>query len=759
MALCLWGLISLVAALPGRYDWGTYNPGAYIGLRSRMLNFPSSGLDTINAGVMWGNSHELRSAVQDPALAFTYHYNDPGNFAEQHIADIHNACNLTSVLQVDQDSGNAWQLTLTGRHAPKTKYAIKKPFISVIFHISLIGKGIEYSFSQANGVWSAKNDHNETLFTLEVDQDKSQEYHKDPLNYYCKEVNDSRAFAWNALDYAKSLILTDKVMAKDPNAFGHLPDVFAGKRCNLLLLQTVVKLDFEIKYKFNQPKLSDLEELKRKFDTDLEAKFGTIAAENLPFARSVLSNLLGGIGYFTGPIRIAGKGKSNFGKLFSCTPSRVTFPRGFLWDEGFHLQIVCRWSQGLCIEILKSWLDTQDEQGWIPREQIRGEEAEGRVPAAFLQQNDTIANPPTLLFPVVHLLDSIATIPEESLATHPTYLALQYLYPKLVKWLRWMYKTQMRGNVPMWRGRSSDHNLASGLDDYPRAQQTNHEERHLDLHCWLLFFTSTLNRLAERQGLREDTEMFRVDNVRMLAYMKPFFFDKSTNLYSDFIGRQWFPKGSLQLRYSWRGDNQCGQANPLPSGEPSECNPYSDSPCCSEFGWCGNSPSHCNCPKCHISLPLNKRPDYESNIFFSPHIGYVTLFPLIHGVLESEDPAFEKLLATMRDENELWTKFGLRSLSKSSKLYRTGENYWRGHIWLNINYMVLQGIRKHYWSHPAAQALYIELRNNLVQTVKFEWESTGSLYEQYSEDNGRGRRSRAFYGWSALTLLAMQEIY
>ena len=142
MALCIWGLISLVAALPGRYDWGTYNPGAYIGLRSRMLNFPSSGLDTINAGVMWGNSHELRSAVQDPALAFTYHYNDPGNFAEQHIADIHNACNLTSVLQVDQDSGNAWQLTLTGTHAPKTKYAIKKPFISVIFHISLIGKGI-----------------------------------------------------------------------------------------------------------------------------------------------------------------------------------------------------------------------------------------------------------------------------------------------------------------------------------------------------------------------------------------------------------------------------------------------------------------------------------------------------------------------------------------------------------------------------------------------------------------------------------------
>lgn len=144
---------------------------------------------------------------------------------------------------------------------------------------------------------------------------------------------------------------------------------------------------------------------------------------------------------------------------------------------------------------------------------------------------------------------------------------------------------------------------------------------------------------------------------------------------------------------------------------------------------------------------------------FSPHIGYVTLFPLIHGVLDSADPAFEKLLEVMRDENELWTRFGLRSLSKSSGLYRTGENYWRGNIWINVNYMVLQGIRKYYWNHPAAKALYTELRNNIVKTVKFEWESTGSLYEQYSEDNGRGRRSRAFYGWSALTFLAMQEIY
>lgn len=751
--------MGLVVALASRFDWGTYNPGSYIGIRSRMLNFPNSGLDTINAGIMWGNRHELRSSVQDSSLSFSYTYNDPGNFAEQFIVDTNNACNLTSVFQVDQTSNDAWTLSLSAVHAPKTKYATKKPFISLVFHISLIGSEVPYYFEQNEGTWSAKNDHGDSLFTLQTEFPPGQEYHKDEISYYCKEVNDSRAFAWNALDYTKALLLNDKVLMKDPNAFGHLPNQRAGKRCNLLLLQTVVKLDFQVKYVFNQPKLRDLNELKREFDANLERKFGEIASENLPFARSVLSNLLGGIGYFTGPIRISGKGKTNFGNLFTCTPSRITFPRGFLWDEGFHLQLVCRWSQDLCIEILKSWVDTQDEQGWIPREQIRGEEAEGRVPAPFLNQNETIANPPSLLFPIVHLMESVVNTPKETRDENPTYLALKYLYPKLVKWLRWMYRTQLGSGYPAWLGRSSDHNLASGLDDYPRAQVVNSEERHLDLHCWLLFFSKNLARLAELQELKEDQEMFGKDYERMMSTTKDWFYDQTSGLYNDYIGLQYLPKGSTKLRYSWRGDNQCGEANRLATGEPSECNPYSDSPCCSEFGWCGSTPTHCRCPKCHISLPLHKRPDYHAQKMFSPHIGYVTLFPLIHGVLNTTDPALERLLEVMRDENQMWTNYGLRSLAKSSGLYRTGENYWRGNIWINVNYLVLQAIKKYYWSNPTAQSLYTELRHNLVKAVKSEWESSGSLYEQYSEDNGRGRRSRAFYGWSAVSLLALQEIY
>jgi len=61
----------------------------------------------------------------------------------------------------------------------------------------------------------------------------------------------------------------------------------------------------------------------------------------LTFGQETLSQLLGGIGYFYGPIRINDQSEKGWSYddptgLFTATPSRPYFPRGFLWDEGFH---------------------------------------------------------------------------------------------------------------------------------------------------------------------------------------------------------------------------------------------------------------------------------------------------------------------------------------------------------------------------------------------------------------------------------------
>jgi mannosyl-oligosaccharide glucosidase len=92
----------------------------------------------------------------------------------------------------------------------------------------------------------------------------------------------------------------------------------------------------------------------------------------LQFSKEALSNLLGGIGYYYGSVQIRkgtnGKYYDEAAGLLTGSPSRSRFPRGFLWDEGFHLLLTCQWSRFICMDILAHWFNTMKPNGWIPRE-------------------------------------------------------------------------------------------------------------------------------------------------------------------------------------------------------------------------------------------------------------------------------------------------------------------------------------------------------------------------------------------------------
>lgn len=66
------------------------------------------------------------------------------------------------------------------------------------------------------------------------------------------------------------------------------------------------------------------------------------SASDVRAAKAALSNMLGGMGYFVGSPEVRGAGddggnaRSFRAELFTAVPSRSFFPRGFLWDEGFH---------------------------------------------------------------------------------------------------------------------------------------------------------------------------------------------------------------------------------------------------------------------------------------------------------------------------------------------------------------------------------------------------------------------------------------
>lgn len=89
--------------------------------------------------------------------------------------------------------------------------------------------------------------------------------------------------------------------------------------------------------------------------------------------KHVLFNLLGGIAHYYGPLYAQNSLlKQEQTWTFSTTPSRLIFPRCFLWDDGFHLTILADKHPNKTIEFLGQWIAKIDLFGWIAREQIRG---------------------------------------------------------------------------------------------------------------------------------------------------------------------------------------------------------------------------------------------------------------------------------------------------------------------------------------------------------------------------------------------------
>jgi len=478
------------------------------------------------------------------------------------------------------------------------------------------------------------------------------------------------------------------------------------------------------------------------------------------FSKAVTSNLLGGIGYFYGT-SIVDKGfayewdqeddddsdedEDNEGKptsgarltepraLFTATPSRSFFPRGFYWDEGFHLLHIGQWDNDLSLEILKDWINLIDDNGWVAREQILGEEARSKVPAQFQTQVPTFANPPTLTMAVTAFIDRLksqsngpsaadlgldfgapgsqaAFKVEEEASNGSKYLlhdhALEYLrsiYEPLKRHYNWFRRTQ-RGQIKQygrkarsrteayrWRGRSEQHVLTSGMDDYPRGPP-HAGELHLDLISWMGFFSRTMREISEFIGETDDAASY--------AEIEKAIIDNIDDLH-------------------WSEENQM----------------YCDAGISSE--------------------------DESEHIC---HKGYLSLFPFMLSLLPTDSPHLGSVLDLLRDPKELWSQYGIRSLSASHPEFGQGENYWKGPIWMQMNYMVLSSLHKTYAAQEGphrerAQEIYTELRGNIVDNVFKEYTRTGYVWEQYDSMTGEGRRSHPFTGWTSLVALIIAESY
>lgn len=353
-----------------------------------------------------------------------------------------------------------------------------------------------------------------------------------------------------------------------------------------------------------------------------------------------------------------------------------------------------------------------DEDGWIGREQILGQEARSKVPQEFTVQYPHYANPPTLFLILEIFIDKINAEPpkgkddfDRSAHLHNKDLAtsyLQNLYPLLKRHYAWYRKTQ-QGDVKSydreafstkeayrWRGRTDRHILTSGLDDYPRPQPPHPGELHTDLISWMGMFSRAMKRIAETIGESEDAREYQTQETAIVRNIDDLHWDSKTKTY------------------------------------------------------------------CDATVD-----DYEESMHVC-HKGYISIFPFLTGLLPPDSPRLKPTLDLISDPEELWSDYGIRSLSMQDEHYQTDENYWRSPVWININYLAVKALYD-IASSPAAKnphkkqatTIYAKLRTNLVENVYKEWERTGFAWEQYNPETGHGQRTQHFTGWTSLVVKIM----
>lgn len=257
-----------------------------------------------------------------------------------------------------------------------------------------------------------------------------------------------------------------------------------------------------------------------------------------------------------------------------------------------------------------------------------------------------------------------------------------------------------------------------GLDDYPRSTHPTDDEYHLDLRCWIALAADVMTRISSVVG-DEKAKLKFSETAKYLA----------DNQVLNKL--HWSEEHKMYCDYGFHSTNVSLIADPNGKGKIRK-----------------------------VWTP----PKYQ----FVCELGYVSLFPLMFKIIDPNSPKLGHVLDSIENSTQLWTPFGLRSISKTSLYYNvfnteTARPYWRGAIWINLNYLVLRALHQYSGisgpNQSRASKLYKELRINLIKNMFNEYQKTGFVWEQYNDMSGRGQGAHPFVGWSAVIVLIMSEDY
>ncbi|KAK5583883.1 hypothetical protein RB653_005487 [Dictyostelium firmibasis] len=782
--------------------WGTYRPHTYFGMKTRSTKPINTGLIWSTPNIGMGSYNKFHYKVvqggDNGIKSYTWTKHDGKNFGSQEITDVGGHLNLTtSFIKNSGSKGGDWSVRISAKSNYTNKGEV--PLVSLIYYIhdesikkSSNGLNINIADNNSNNNNNNNNIHIKgehpeigkyTLHFKDIKTSNSnnnnnnnclEEMIKEEYNLINsqKDLCDWRFYGSSNYDSNKNWNVFNNIFDQDFNQHNEAvfrawnTERFKGfiptlpnklkENSNVIAVQRVLTVPFNIEISFVSHEFHNKKELTEqqvdeivksiltgsefdstfsKFEKQFDDKFNKKflgeklkkhKSEIYKVTKESLSNLLGGFGYWYGS-GITKKSekiiKSKPVALFSATPSRPAFPRGFLWDEGFHQLLTSTFDVELTIESLSHWLNIMDENGWIPREQILGLEAASMVPEEFRLQLPNIANPPSIILVINKLLEISQAYKERTthrktedddydgveklkmsmmrdlsiiIENNKEYDSIQrFLHsalPRLERFYQYYWNTQSSNLVEnsfRWRGRKINHTLASGLDDYPRASQPSTSEIHIDLNSWVAFFAKSLSNLTKYLGgnveQQEKSQMYFKQFKLIQSNIEQMHWDEKESLFHDIL--------------------------------------------------------------------IHKNGSKE----FLRTYGYMNYFPMLLGVLDVDSSMISPLLTTIKDVNGIWSRWGIRSMSVKDKNFGTHENYWKGPIWININYLFVHSMNKIYMNTPSIGECYQTLRFNLINNIGNVYSETGCLYEQYDPVSGNGLRNHPFSGWTSLVSLIASE--
>lgn len=383
---------------PARF-WGTYRSNLYFGLKHRSSR-------SLSAGLMWFDYQTLRQSPdrflrhwcdQNDRLKYGWTAHDGENFAVEQIQDESYQLNVQFVKDVHGEHGGDWTSRV---HVQTSNRTLAPVSLFFYFHHDLPWiDEISRSTPADQQIITIRGQTAELDgFTVQIQPSSSgvllrtltdvfslEKIHQEVLTKFSSEQNFYLLTEQTLKDFQHNTVIVQLTIPQLNTQHGFSFDV-------------VFQSDSSARHRTNELTGPFFAEQLAKFQKQFDERFETIFqlktkqnfdAKKIQFAKSTLSNLLGGISYFTGEperrrreetsLRVV-LGQSLVAKanqktpdlywpasLYTAVPSRSFFPRGFLWDEGFHNLLIARWNRDISMEILSHWLDLLNNNGWIPR--------------------------------------------------------------------------------------------------------------------------------------------------------------------------------------------------------------------------------------------------------------------------------------------------------------------------------------------------------------------------------------------------------